>query len=260
VGKAHLEGFGSLKGVLNAKSELYSYLAAHGGEAIIDGSDEVLLGRALELGVRRLVVAAGGELSVQVKLVSQKPWLEVELVLGDEVQPVSTRLVGAYNLQNILLAAATGVHFGIPGKAIAEAISLYIPENQRSQMLEGKRNYLVLDSYNANPSSMREAIGGFLSYAKSPTMLILGDMAELGDASEEKHRELVQWMETLEVDRILLAGPQFHSVCEPSGRIGVFRGRAELESFLRRENPTGYHILLKGSRVMEFELLTPLLS
>lgn len=260
VGKAHLEGFGSLKGVLDAKSELYSYLASHGGEAIIDGRDQVLLKKADELGVRCMVVAPGGDLSVHVELVSQTPWLEVELVLGDEVHPFSTRLVGAYNLQNILLAAATGVHFGIPGEAIAAAISIYLPENQRSQMLEGKRNLLVLDSYNANPSSMREAIGGLLSYATSPTMLILGDMAELGDASEEEHRQLVQWIESLDVDRILLAGPQFHSVCEPSDRIGVFKGRTELETFLREENPAGYHILLKGSRVMELERLAPLLS
>jgi UDP-N-acetylmuramoyl-tripeptide--D-alanyl-D-alanine ligase len=259
VGKAHLEGFGSIQGVLDAKSELYAYLAAHGGEAIIDGRDQALLRKADELGVKCKVVAPGGDLPVVVNLVSQTPNLEVELVLGDKVYPFSTKLVGAYNLQNILLAAATGVHFGISGEAIAAAISLYLPENQRSQILEGKRNLLILDSYNANPSSMREAIGGLLSYATSPIMLILGDMAELGDASEEEHRMLVQWIESLDVDRILLAGPQFHQVCEPSNRIGVFRGRAELETFLRDENLAGYHILLKGSRVMELESLVPLL-
>jgi UDP-N-acetylmuramoyl-tripeptide--D-alanyl-D-alanine ligase len=259
VGKAHLEGFGSLQGVLDAKSELYAYLAKHGGTAIIDGRDQKLMRKADELGVSCKVVAPKGDLPVAVKLINQTPFLEVELVLGDEVYPFSTKLVGAYNLQNILLAAATGVHFGVSGNAIAEAISLYLPENQRSQMLEGRRNKLVLDSYNANPSSMREAIGGLLSYATSPTMLILGDMAELGDASEEEHRLLVQWIESLDVDRILLAGPQFHQVCEPSGRIGVFRGRAELEAYLSEEKPEGYHILLKGSRVMELERLKPLL-
>ncbi len=259
VGKAHLEGFGSIQGVLDAKSELYAYLAAHGGEAIIDGRDQTLVRKADELGVKCKVVSPGGDLPLAVNLVSQTPMLEVELVLGDEVYPFSTRLVGAYNLQNILLAAATGVHFGISGEAIATAISLYLPENQRSQMLESKRNHLILDSYNANPSSMREAIGGLLSYASSPTMLILGDMAELGDASEEEHRLLVQWIKSLDVDRILLAGPKFHQVCEPSDHISVFKGRPELETFLRDENPAAYHILLKGSRVMELERLVPLL-
>jgi UDP-N-acetylmuramoyl-tripeptide--D-alanyl-D-alanine ligase len=259
VGKAHLEGFGSLQGVLDAKAELYTYLAKQGGLAIIDGRDQVLMRKADEFGVRCKVIAPGGDLPVAVNLVSQTPFLEVELVLGNEIYPFSTRLVGAYNLQNILLAAATGVHFGISGEAIAAAISLYLPENQRSQMLDGKRNKLILDSYNANPSSMREAIGGFLSYATSPCMLILGDMAELGLSSEEEHRELVHWIKSLDVDRVLLAGSNFLRVCEPSDRISVFNGRGELEAKLREEKPEGYHILLKGSRVMELERLAPLL-
>jgi len=179
--------------------------------------------------------------------------------MGDKVYPISTRLVGAYNLQNILLAAATGVHFGIPAADIAAAIAGYQPENQRSQMIEGKRNRVVLDSYNANPSSMREAIGSLLSYATSPIMLILGDMAELGVASEEEHKELLSWIVSLDVDRVLLIGPNFYQVCEPSDRISVFSGKNELETYLREEQPKGYHILLKGSRVMELERLAPLL-
>jgi UDP-N-acetylmuramoyl-tripeptide--D-alanyl-D-alanine ligase len=191
--------------------------------------------------------------------VRQAPFLEVELVLGDEVHPFSTRLVGAYNLQNILLAAATGLYFGISRESIAASISGYLPENQRSQMLESGRNWVVLDSYNANPSSMKEAIGGLLGYATAPIMLILGDMAELGVASKEEHRQLVHWISSLDVDRVLLLGPNFYQVCEPSDRIRVFRGKSELETYLREEQPEGYHILLKGSRVMELERLTPLL-
>jgi len=126
-------------------------------------------------------------------------------------------------------------------------------------MIEGGRNSLVMDSYNANPSSMREAIGALLSYASSPTMLILGDMAELGEASQQEHRELLHWIGTLNVDRVLLSGPCFYSVYEPSGKIDVFKGRSELETFLRKEIPRGYLILLKGSRVMELEHLKPLL-
>ena len=142
---------------------------------------------------------------------------------------------------------------------IAAAISGYLPENQRSQMIESGRNSLVLDSYNANPTSMREAIGGLLSYATAPIMLILGDMAELGEVSEEEHRQLVQWIASLDVDRVLLAGSNFQQVCEPSDQISVFKGRGELETFLREEGPAGYNILLKGSRVMGLESLVPLL-
>ena len=259
VGKAHLEGFGSLQGVLDAKSELYAYLAKHGGTAIIDGRDQKLMRKADALGVACKVVAPKGDLPVAVNLIAQTPFLDVELLLGEEVYPFSTRLVGAYNLQNILLAAATGVHFGVSGNAIAGAISGYLPDNQRSQMLEDGRNKLVLDSYNANPSSMREAIGGLLSYATSPTMLILGDMAELGDSSEKEHRELFHWISSLDVDQVLLLGPNFSQIYESSNRITVFSGRKELEAYLREVKPEGYHILLKGSRVMELERLAPLL-
>ena len=259
VGKAHLEGFGSLQGVLDAKSELYTYLASRGGTAIVDGRDQVLMKKAAELGVRCQVAGPGKELPVQVKLVRQMPLLEVELRMGDEIYPLLTGLVGAYNLQNILLAAAAGMYYDIPGAAIAKAISGYYPENQRSQLVEGKKNRVVLDAYNANPSSMREAIGGLLSYATAPTMLILGDMAELGESSEAEHRELLHWISGLEVDRILLAGPQFSRIGEPSAHLTVFRERKELRAWLQREKPEGYHILLKGSRVMELETLLPLL-
>jgi len=259
VGKAHLEGFGSLQGVLDAKGELYAYLAANGGVAIIDGRDQILQRKAKELGVTSKVVAPERDLPVAVNLLRQTPFLEMELHMVKEVYPFSTRLVGAYNLQNILLAAATGLHFGVSPEDIADAISGYIPDNQRSQMLEGGRNHVVLDSYNANPSSMREAIGGLLNYATSPIMLILGDMAELGESSEEEHRELLHWVSTLDVDRVLLVGPQFYQVCELSDRIAVFKGRSELETYLRKEHPEGHYILLKGSRVMELEALKSLL-
>jgi UDP-N-acetylmuramoyl-tripeptide--D-alanyl-D-alanine ligase len=259
VGKAHLEGFGSLQGVLDAKSELYAYLAAHGGKAIVDGQDQVLLDKASELGVSCEVAGPGKDLPVQVKLVRQTPLLEVELFMGHEIYPLKTALVGAYNLQNILLAAASGMYYGIPGAAIAAAISAYIPENQRSQLVEGSKNKVVLDAYNANPSSMREAIGGLLSYASAPIMLILGDMAELGVSSDEEHMDLLRWISSLEVDRVLLAGPQFYRIGEPSAHLSVFRGRKELQAWLETEKPEGYHILLKGSRVMELETLLPLL-
>ena len=255
VGKAHLEGFGSLQGVLEAKSELYSYLATHGGKGIVDGRDQLLLDRARGLGLAVKVAGPDQDLPVEVKLLGQSPWLELELVLGDERFKLESRLVGTYNLQNILLASAAGLHFGIPEKSIAEAIASYIPENQRSQLLEGGANKVVLDSYNANPSSMREAIGALLSYATGPTMLILGDMAELGDSSLDEHRKLVQWIGTLGVDRILLAGPQFYQVCEPSEKLLVFREREALESWLEKEKPRGFQILLKGSRIMELESL-----
>lgn len=259
VGKAHLEGFGTLEGVLEAKSELYGYLSAHGGEAIIDGGDQRLIEKARAIGVKSRIIAPRGDLPVNLRIIKQTPFLEVEIMLGEVLYPLPTKLVGDYNLQNIRFAAATGLYFGIPADAIVRALSAYRPENQRSQMVEGKRNSVVMDSYNANPSSMREAIGGLLAYASRPTMLILGDMAELGDSSEREHRELVHWIGTLDVARVLLVGSNFYQACKPFGNLTVFRGRDDLEAYLGSERPEGYDILLKGSRVMELERLKSLL-
>ena len=259
VGKAHLEGFGSLEGVLNAKGELYDYLSQHGGKAIIDGGDQVLLDKAESAGVELLVVGAGGDLPVSAKILNQTPFLEIELEVAGAKNTLSTHLVGAYNLQNILLAAGIGFQFGIDPNLIADAIGSYTPQNQRSQLVKGSHNQVILDSYNANPSSMREAIKGLMNYAKPPTMLILGDMAELGDASDREHRELLQWIGTLETERILLVGSNFSKVCEPSDRFVFFRERTDLEAYLKKEKPKGYHILVKGSRVNELERLKPLL-
>ncbi|MEN8229847.1 MAG: UDP-N-acetylmuramoyl-tripeptide--D-alanyl-D-alanine ligase [Bacteroidota bacterium] len=259
IGKAHLEGFGNEEGVLKAKGELYEYLSGSGGNAIIDGRDPLLLKKAAETGVGTLVIAPHGQLPVSGRIVKQTPFLELELELDGTVYQLTTRLVGSYNLQNILLAAGVGFQFGIPAVSVIDAIGSYIPKNQRSQFVEGERNRVILDSYNANPSSMREAIKGVVSYATSPAMLILGDMAELGDASIEEHRKLVQWIETLPVDRVLMMGPLFSEVCEPSSGMDVFRERSELEAYLDSEKPEGYQILVKGSRVMELERLLPLI-
>jgi UDP-N-acetylmuramoyl-tripeptide--D-alanyl-D-alanine ligase len=260
VGKAHLEGFGSLEGVLHAKGELYDYLAANGGKALVDGSDQKLLAKAEQTGVEVLKVGPDGELAVSVELISQDPFLELELDLAGSKHTISTKLVGSYNLQNILLAAGVGLQFGIPGASIAEAISGYTPENQRSQLVKGERNQVILDSYNANPDSMREAIRGLLSYASGPSMLVLGDMAELGEASQEEHKTLVTWIKSLDVDRVLLVGPKFSQVGELSAPFVVFSDKQMLEDHLNADLPTGYHILVKGSRVMELEQLKPLLT
>ncbi|MGM0475126.1 MAG: UDP-N-acetylmuramoyl-tripeptide--D-alanyl-D-alanine ligase [Bacteroidota bacterium] len=260
VGRAHLEGFGTLEGVLQAKGELYEYLASHEGKAFVDASDPVLMKKALESGVEQLVIGRDADLPVECRIINQTPYLEVEVRMGDEQFRVTTHLVGRYNLQNILYAASAGHYFGVPADAVRDALAAYRPENYRSQYLAGKSNRVILDSYNANPSSMRQAIRGLLEYASSPIMLILGDMAEVGDASEEEHRQLLEWIRTLPVERVILVGPVFSKVHEPSSGIPVFSEISEAESYLASGKPEGYHILVKGSRIMEMEKLTPLLT
>ncbi|MGW8314199.1 MAG: UDP-N-acetylmuramoyl-tripeptide--D-alanyl-D-alanine ligase [Bacteroidales bacterium] len=274
VGKAHLEGFSSLEGVLFAKAELYRHLAKHAGTALVDGSDSMLLARAGKIGVPLRTIGPEGDLAVGCRVTGQHPFLEVELLIQGKKVSVSTQLVGAFNLQNILLAAGAGLYYGVSPGEIAEAIAGYVPTNNRSQFMEGKRNRVIMDAYNANPSSMRGAVEGLLAVGKSPLMLILGQMAELGETSEEEHLELVRWVMTLPVERVLLVGDQFRDLMEdrarekdkkidlkgePSGRITVFKDRKELEAHLEAEPPEGFHILVKGSRFNELERIIPLL-
>lgn len=257
VGKAHLEGFGSLEGVADAKSELYEYLSANGGSAIIDGNDPLLLKKAVGAGVKTLVVGQNGNIKVSGRIVSQAPFLEVEMDIEGEKILMGTRLVGAYNLQNIILAAATGIHLGVPAHSIVDSVSEYTPDNQRSQVIEGGGNRIILDAYNANPTSMREAISALLEYASPPVMLILGDMAELGDNTLDEHRELLGWIMKQSVDRVILAGPIFTETGEPSSRLSIYRDTSDLKVAIRSENPTGFNILIKGSRIMGLENLIP---
>ena len=260
VGKAHLEGFGSVEGVADAKSELYKYLSASGGRAIVDGSDPLLLRKAAGAGVETLVVGEKGDIEVSARIIRQSPFLEIEMDLGGEQIRMGTRFVGAYNLQNMILAAAAGIYLGVPADSVANSISEYIPDNQRSQFIEGGGNRIIMDAYNANPTSMREAITALLDYATPPFMLVLGDMAELGENTRHEHRELLEWIERCPVERIFLAGPIFADIGESSDRIAIFRETAELKECLRQEKPSGFHILVKGSRIMALEEVIPLLS
>lgn len=259
VGKAHLEGFRTLEGVLDAKGELYEFLAASGGKAIVDGGDALLMKKAEETGVKVLSVSEDGALPVSVELLDQSPFLELDLRIGDESHHISTHLVGAYNIQNIRFAAACGSFFGVSGDEIAGAIASYTPENQRSQVVEGMHNRVVLDFYNANPSSMREAVGSLGAYADKTPMLILGDMAELGAASLSEHRDLVRWIRTLPIKQVILVGPQFGQVGEPLEGLRVFSALDELQAYLEKNPPRDCTILVKGSRVMGLERLKPLL-
>jgi UDP-N-acetylmuramoyl-tripeptide--D-alanyl-D-alanine ligase len=259
VGKAHLEGFGSVEGVLEAKGELYEYLSGHHGKVIVDGSDNQLLEKAHSTGVQVLEVGPSGDLPVIARITGQDPYLEVEIGIQGRNKRILTRLVGAYNLQNILYSAAVGFQMEVPFGEIAGAIASYEPSNYRSQVVEGGENRVILDSYNANPTSMREAISGLLEYASGPLMLVLGDMAELGEGSQDEHRELAGLIATLDIDRVLLVGPLFSSVCEPSEQIAVFGDMESLKAHLENDPPQGYQILVKGSRVMELERVKPLL-
>lgn len=180
VGKAHLLGFGSFEGVIAAKTRLYESLRLTGGKAFVDMHNEHLVGRIQDLTV--IPYVEGSVLSVD-------PYLEAELMLGDSPIQVSTSLIGAYNLVNVIAAATVGHHFGVESDCILAALEGYKPRNMRSQLVDlGNGRQLVLDTYNANPTSMAAALQSFALNGAVHKSLILGDMRELGADSQAEHR------------------------------------------------------------------------
>ncbi len=208
VGKAHLLGFGSLEGVVEAKTKLYDSLRETGGTAFIDAGNELLTPRAI--GLKTIPYGSAGE--VQGCMTDCSPFLSLELCIGQEKVGISTNLIGSYNLINVVAAAAVGHRFGVETAQIKAAIEGYRPQNMRSQLVDlGHDNFLILDAYNANPTSMAAAIGSFAHNSAAHKNLILGSMGELGEESQAEHRRILELLADADAtfDSILLVGEEF---------------------------------------------------
>jgi len=208
VGKAHLLGFGSLEGVIEAKTKLYESLRITQGTAFVDSGNENLLSKTN--GLRTVLYGTTGDVQAREKTCS--PFLELALKVRDNEYDLRTNLIGAYNLINVNAAAAIGHYFDVQDELIKSAIEGYIPQNMRSQLIDlGHDNYLILDAYNANPTSMAAAIGSFAANTAYHKNLILGDMRELGEESQREHLGILSLIaehpDTF--DSILLVGSEF---------------------------------------------------
>lgn len=254
VGKAHLEGFGSFDGVKSAKGELYAYLAKVGGLAFCNCEDEEL--NSMLSGFSGAIQCYGTPGSLcQGRVVRSDPYLVLSLnIPGEAVMDIETVLAGSYNLQNIIAAAAVGHHFGITAAEIKQAIEAYRPQNNRSQRIETACNVLVLDAYNANPSSMHNALDSFSAINHNARVLILGEMLELGDASLEEHQALVDRLKRDLYQEVYLVGSVFKKLRTP-GHFTVFPDTGELAAWLKDHPLENRLILLKGSRAVGLEQL-----
>ena len=260
VGRAHLEGFGSFEGVVRTKGELYDWLRATGGRIFLDEDNEHLAAMASGADcvgygstMRRTTLIAGQAVDGRPPFLSFA-WRERG---GEREHEVTTRLVGGYNLKNALAAVTVGRTFGIPASEICRAIADYTPTNNRSQWMATPRNRLLIDAYNANPSSMRAAIDNFAAWRVGPKAVILGDMYELGDESPVLHEEVVRRLAACDFDRVILCGPRFTAVGRD--RYACFPTAEALAEALADEPLSGYHILIKGSHGMHLERLIPAL-
>jgi UDP-N-acetylmuramoyl-tripeptide--D-alanyl-D-alanine ligase len=229
-GKAHLEGFGGVKGVRKGKGELFDYLRNNKGSAFVKyGTAEAdIIGNVLK----------------------NDPFIEVNITKGADTGPIRTNLVGAYNLPNVLVAVAVGKHFGVPDSTIKKAIENYIPSNSRSQLLEQGTNKIILDAYNANPSSMKLAIENFAHLKTDNKILLLGAMAELGIESLQEHQDIIQLIQKYKWKAVLLVGGDFLKIENP---FLTFASASEAKEWLKKEKPENSHLLIKGSRSMQME-------
>jgi UDP-N-acetylmuramoyl-tripeptide--D-alanyl-D-alanine ligase len=249
IGRAHLGGFGGYEGVIKAKNELYNYLRTTSGIAFVNADNTLLM--ELSSGLKRTMYGSDGNNHTQGKASENMPDLEVEWVSGSGVIPIKTNLVGHYNFENVLAAICIGSSFGVPSGAIKTAISLYSPSNSRSQALRTEKNSIILDAYNANPSSMKAAIENFRQMKAPNKMVVLGDMLELGEESAAEHLAIVDLVESSGFDRVLLVGPDFTEAAK--GRFPCFPNSEAALQWLRDKQIKDSTILIKGSRGIKME-------
>lgn len=251
VGKAHLQGFGSFEGVIRTKGELYDFLRAKGGATIfIQNENPYLNGIAEGLTCVRYGQTAG--LYVSGELISCSPFLSFRWTAEGVSHEVNTHLIGSYNLDNMLAAAAIGRYFGVSDDDISSALVSYLPHNNRSQLKETADNKLIVDAYNANPTSMMAALKNFRQVEAPHKMVILGDMKELGEASREEHQKVVDYLKECGFDRVVLVGPEFAAATHS---YQTFQHVDEVLADIRMHKPQGYYILIKGSNCMKLSQL-----
>jgi len=258
VGNAHIEGFGSFEGVLKGKTELFEHLRKVNGIAIYDDKNPHLTEKIYKLVNRGIPYSNPTGVELSVEALPSEMNLAVRVRYQHRTYDIQTALFGAYNLENIKAAIATGLFLGVEMGDIADAIGKYQPGNNRSQIKTTQNNTLVCDSYNANPTSMILAINSFFELKASRKILILGDMLELGEKSEEEHLKLLKALKAVKPEKIFLVGKIFKKVTEGSDYM-TFHDAGKLREYLKTEPLKGCFIFIKGSRKMTLEKVYDLL-
>ena len=257
VGRAHLQGFGSFEGVVRTKGELYDYLRAHGGTVFINGGDAHLMGIAHGLNLVKYGLSGTEGAKVTGEVTVCDPYLNFRWSEdGGNWHDVSTHIIGSYNVTNMLAAACAGLHFGITPEQIDHALGSYVPKNNRSELEVTKHNRLIIDAYNANPTSMAAALANFRDMKADNKMAILGDMGELGAVSHEEHQRVADFLMTAGFDQVWLVGSEFGKTECPFRK---FSDVEEVKQAIADNRPEGCCILIKGSNSMKLFQLPALL-
>ena len=257
VGKAHLEGFGSLEGVIKTKTELYEFLKSSEGNAFVCSSQTALMQHVAEVNH----LSYGKEVGdyCMGEMVSSDPFLIVKWYDNEKELLIPTNLVGGYNVDNVLAAVCLGRYFGVTAEKVVSAIANYVPTNNRSQVLQSATNQIILDAYNANPSSMRVALENFALMNTFPKIAILGDMFELGEESRVEHEAILTLVKDFDFTDVLLIGSRFCEIAADKG-FRYFQSTNDAYDWLVAHPIRNASILVKGSRGMKLETLLPALQ
>ena len=253
IGKAHLEGFINFEGVLKTKSELYDHVRSNNGKLIVNTDDHILMEAAQK---RSQEILGYGELQgeLQGKLAYLDPFVHLSYSFENYSSPIiHTQMVGKYNFYNFLAALRIGLYFGIDPTLLNAAIAAYVPTNKRSQVEKTAQNTVIVDCYNANPSSMASALGSFVEMQHSQKLIIIGDMLELGQEGPQEHQKILDFVAINQLNAYTV-GPIFKSI-NPSG----FENTNQLKDYLALHPIKNHLILLKGSRGIALETILDIL-
>lgn len=261
IGRAHLEGFGSITGVMKAKGELYDFLNETHGCTFVNCENSTLTKMLNKFS--GIIIRYGNcqDALCSSKILETYPYLRLLLTCGKDPGnqfPVNTKLVGSFNLENILAAATIGHYFSVDTEKILQAIEAYAPAPLRSQMETTEFNRIIVDAYNANPSSMEAALENFYHYPDKNKVLILGEMKEMGNSSGEEHENLIRLVRKMKFRQIYLIGEAFAGTGIPRGW-QCYKNVEELIGNLKKNPIKNVTVLLKGSRAVQLEKLLPFL-
>lgn len=248
-GKAHLEGFSGLEGIRKGKGELYDYIKTHKGTVFVNGDDEILLEMLQQRAMHDFISYGNNpKNAIHSQIVNEQPYLKINF----ENTLIQSNLFGNYNYSNIMCAVAVGSYFKVKNEAIKDAIENYQPTNARSQVVDKQGYQIVLDAYNANPTSMQHALENFSKSTNKKKIVLLGDMFELGEFATQEHQRIADLAMDLNFDKIILVGNEFYKT-KSNESVLKFDNVEIAQQWYKQQDFTDAMLLLKGSRSMQME-------
>lgn len=247
IGSAHLEGFGGIEGVIKGKTELYKSLAENGG-TVFYNADDALLSEKSKIISKRISYGKNPNADYVFEVVAESPFVSIKM----SNTTINSNLTGSYNLPNMMVAAAIGAHFGLTAQQVKSGIEGYVPENNRSQIVEKNGARYIMDAYNANPTSMEAALRSFQVLEAEKKLVIMGDMFELGELSYSEHQRILQLTKDLGLSEVMAIGKYFNAQ-KSNFNFTFFENATDAKEYFNSLDLKGYTILVKGSRGMKLE-------